>query len=54
MFKRMKKAKSGEAQELKKQGGVRIKHMQDFFLDGNISYSLEEVASFSREAGGIA
>jgi hypothetical protein len=53
MIKRMKKADSGEAQELKTQGGVRIKHMQNFFLDGNISYSLEEVASFSRENGGV-
>jgi hypothetical protein len=50
----MKKGERREAQDLKKQGGVRIKHMKDFFLDGNISYSLEEVASFSREAGGIA
>ncbi len=41
------------AKELKKQGGVRVKHFQDFYLDGDISYSLEEVASFSRDQGGM-
>jgi hypothetical protein len=54
MFKRIKKADIKYAQDLKTQGGVRIKHMQDFFLEGNISYSLEEIASFSREAGGVS
>jgi hypothetical protein len=44
MAKRMKVGDAEMAIELKKQGGVRIKHMQDFYLDGDISYSLEEVA----------
>jgi len=51
MSKRIKKGDSGLAEKLKVEGGVRINHMQDFYLDGDISYSLEEVASFSREVG---
>jgi len=53
MAMRMKVGDIESAKELKKQGGVRVKHMQDFFLDGDISYSLEEVAAFSRDSGGM-
>jgi len=49
----MKKGSIVNAKELKQEGGVRVKHMQNFFLDGDISYSLEEVATFSRDQGGI-
>jgi hypothetical protein len=44
MAKRMKVGNLELAKELKKQGGVRVKHFQHFYLDGDISYSLEEVA----------
>jgi hypothetical protein len=36
---------------MKTESGVRLSHMQEFFLLDNISYSLEEVTSFTREAG---
>jgi hypothetical protein len=49
----MKKGDISLAQKLKIEGGVRLKHMQDFFIEGNLSYSLEEMTSFSREAGGM-
>jgi hypothetical protein len=41
MQKRMKKGEISNAQELKTNGGVRLNHMQDFLLEGNVSYSLE-------------
>jgi hypothetical protein len=44
MHKRIKKGNIRLAQEFKTDSGVRIKHMKDFFLDGSLSYSLEEVA----------
>ena len=53
MHKRMKKGDITIAEQLKTESGVRINHMKDFILDGNISYSLEQVAEFSREAGGV-
>jgi hypothetical protein len=53
MHKRMKKGDMSLAQEFKTESGVRINHMKDFFLDGSVSYSLEQVASYSREEGGV-
>ncbi len=44
MHKRMKKGDISLAQEFKTESGVRINHMRDFFTDGSISYSLEQVA----------
>jgi hypothetical protein len=44
MHKRMKKGDISLAQEFKTESGVRINHVRDFFLDGSISYSLEQVA----------
>jgi hypothetical protein len=45
---RMKVGDLEKARALKKEGGVRVKCFQNFHIDGDISYSLEEVASFSR------
>jgi len=53
MYKRMKLAGLNNAINLKTEGGVRIKHMQNFFLHEGFSYSLEEVARFTRESGGV-
>jgi hypothetical protein len=41
MFKRMKKGDLSVAQQFKRDGGVRINHMQNFFLEDRVSYSLE-------------
>ncbi len=44
MHKRIKKGDIGIAKEFKSENGVRINHMKDFFLDGSITFSLEQVA----------
>jgi hypothetical protein len=48
---RMKVGDLERPKELKKEGGVRVKCFKDFYLDGDISYSLEEVICFSRDRG---
>jgi hypothetical protein len=44
MFKRMRKGEIALAEKFKTQSGLRINHMKDFFLEGSVTYSLEQVA----------